>query len=318
MKIYTDLDLQPNIQKFLSKIADTSLFHNRYGLKHPSALYNLSMAKIESSLKDFLEIYKKYDDKNFEEIEKENTPKLIKAYKELLYNFREHLDDCLHVVKSFIPPPSNEKTDRNQYAWLDKNAKSIVEDFFNKIDEYKRYLDSSVNELKHNNAVLCCVAFYDSRHSEHCLGYFVANVVDGGFEPSPKVHTKFNEMHTAFSFRRDLTYNLVNIYNLSEEIISLLKEKIGIDFDAIAFQTIPAVANKREMFMDLMSMPRIHFPDEYLKPVPSLSITGDEKLKLEYPSMLSIKPNRLNRVVVNFATDGHTGKFAVPYMHPKS
>jgi len=191
----------------------------------------------------------------------------------------------------------------------------LVADLFNNISEYKKYIDGSVNELKHNNACLCCVAFYSSKGgNEHCLGYFVANVVNGAFEPIEKVHAKFGNTYTAFSYRRDLTYNLFNVYYLSEEIMRFLREKIGVDFNTLKASTVIASAIKKGLFIDLMAMPRIYFPDEYLKPIPSISITDDNKLKLEYPSMLTIKPNKLDRVVVNHSGDGHTQEFKIPYM----
>ncbi len=315
MKIYSDTDLSPNLQKFLHVMNENVLFYKSYNMKHPSALYNSSLTKIDTALKDFFEIYKRYNENDFEAVEKENTSVLIKRYEDLLYCFREHFDDCIHIVKSFIIPPVKEKADRNQYSWLEKNANLLVGDFFSNINEYKKYIDNTVNELKHNNASLCCVGFYNSKGgNEHCLGYFVANVVNGAFEPIEKVHAKFGTAYTAFSYRRDLTYNLFNIYLLSEEIIKLLNEKIGIDFSLIKTNTVHASDIKKTMYVDLMDMPRIYFPDEYAKPVPSISITEDNKLKLEYPSMLTIKPNRLDRVVVNHSGDGHTKEFKIPYM----
>ncbi len=315
MRIITDKDLSPNLQRILSVMDHTVLFHSEYGLKHPSALYNSSLGKIENSLREFLEIYKKYKVKDFENLERESTPILMKNYRDLLYCFREHLDDCFHVIKSFIPKPLNEKQDRNQYSWLNKNVKNLVKNLFENISEYKKYLDDIVNELKHNNASLCCVAFYDSNDgSQNCLGYFVANVINDAFEPITKIHAKVGNTYTAFSFRRDLIYNIVNIYNLSEQIINFIENEIGINLNKLNPVTQMAPDIKKQLFRDVMSMPRIHFPDEYSKDVPSLSITEDEKLKLEYPSMLSIKPNRLNRVVVNHSGDGHTREFKIPYM----
>lgn len=105
MKIFTDIDLSPNIQKFLPLINGNNLFYRNYDLKHPSALYNTSVTKIKNALKDFLEVYELFKDKNFEEVEKNKTPLLLKCYKEFLYCVREYLDDCFHIIKSFIKPP---------------------------------------------------------------------------------------------------------------------------------------------------------------------------------------------------------------------
>jgi len=315
MKIFTDIDLSPNIQKALPLIDENNLFYKDYGLKHPSALYNTSISKIENTLKSFFETYGLSKYKNFEEAEKKDTPALLKHYKEFLYCAREHLDDCFHIIKSFIKPPLKVDKDRNQCRWLKNNAGPIVADFFNNISDYKKYLDNLVNELKHNNAILASVAFYNKNNpEEHCLGYFIANVVRGVYEPVEKIHPKFGKTYTGFSYKRDLAYNIFNIYNISEEIISLLKNKIYLNIALLKPKVEEAPKIKQELFKQIIDMPKIYFPDEYLKPVPSLSLADAKRLKLEYPSQLSIKPNKLESVVITHSGDGHTLKFRIPYM----
>jgi len=315
MRIYTDIDLSPNIQKFLPLIDEKRMFHKDYNLKHPSALYNVSIGKIENSLREFLEIYERHKTQDFEKSERESTPELLKSYKDFLYCAREYLDDCFHIVKIFIKPPQKVFLERIQLRWLEKNAGTTTKDFFANISEYKKYIDSSVNELKHNNAILGSVAFYNSKDKgECCLGYFIANVIDGAYAPIEKVHPKLGDSYTGFSFRRDITYNLCHIYNLSEEMLIFLRDKIGVDFNVLQPKVDSAPDNKKKLFKDVTELSRIHFPDEYLKPVPSVSITKDERLKLAYPSSLSIKPNKLDRVVVTHSGDGHTREFKLLYM----
>jgi len=315
MKIYTDIDLSPNIAKYLPLVDEKLLFYKQYGLKHPSALYNSSIGKIEGALKDFLEIYKTYYTLDIEKIDKDNTYLLLKNYRDLLYFFREYFDDCLHIIKSFIEPPQNEKKDRNQYGWLDKNAQNIVSDFFNNVSEYKTYIDNTVNELKHNNGSLCSVIFYNSQNnSDNCLGYFVANVVNDSFDAVEKIHPKMGKSHTAFSYRRDLMYNLFNIYNISEEMMKLVSDKIGINLQSLNANAIKAPDIKKQIFIDLMEMPAYHFPDEYMKLMPIVSLRDDGKMKLEYPSTVTIKKNRLDKIIATHSGDGHTRAFCIPYM----
>lgn len=315
MRIYTDIDLCPNIQKFLPLMGENKMFYKYYNLKHPSALYNSSIGKIENSLKSFLNAYEIYEAKDFEKDEKMDAPDLLRNYKELLYCFREHLDDCFHLIKIFISPTQKKDNNRNQYKWLEDNATDLVQDLFKNISEYKKYLDASVNELKHNNATLCSVLFYNSKNKkEHCLGYFVANVINGAFEPIERVHAKFGNSYTGFSFKRDLTYNLFHIYNLSEEIMTFLTTKIGVDFRTLTPKVSAAPEDRKLIFKKLIDLPLTYFPDEYLKPVPSMSITKDERMKFEYPSHLSIKQNRLDRVMVTHSGDGHTNQFKIPYL----
>jgi hypothetical protein len=315
MTIYTDIDLSPNVQKFLPVLPEEFFFHKDYNLKHPSAIYNSSISKIEASLKDFLDIYNRFTDVDFESVEKKYNSELTKNYKFFLYSLREHLDDCFHIVKCFTTPPRKENPDRNQAAWLKKNHYEITKDFFENIKPYKDYIDQIVNELKHNNGSIQGTAFYNEETpSEHCLGFFIANVINDVYEPVEKIHPQIQGIYTAFSYRRDLTYNLYNVFLLSEEIINFLKKNTEINFNLINPKSTKASDSKVVLYKQVMSMPLIHFPDEYIKPVPSLSLTKQNTLKLEYPSQLTIRPNKLNRVVTNHTADGHTGTFRVPYM----
>lgn len=315
MTIYSDIDLSPNVQKFLPFIADEFFFHKNYGLKHPSAIYNSSVGKIEASLKDFLDIYNKFTGVDFESVEKKYNTELTKNYKHFLYSLREHLDDCFHIIKCFTEPPLKEKSDRNQAAWLKKNHNETTKDFFEAIKSYKDYIDQVVNELKHNNGSIQGTAFYNEETpSEHCLGFFIANVIDGVYEPVEKIHPKMQDIYTAFSYRRDLTYNLYNVFLISEEILNFIKSNTKVDFSLISPTLTKAPDSKIELYKQVMGMPLVHFPDEYVKPVPSVSVTKQNTLKLDYPSQLTIRSNKLNRVVTNHIGDGHTATFRVPYM----
>lgn len=83
--ILSDKDLSPNLQKFLPVIDKKYLFNDDYNLKHPSAIYNVSISKIDDSLRDFFDIYKTLEKiKNLEEFEKKEKnkiPLLLKNYK---------------------------------------------------------------------------------------------------------------------------------------------------------------------------------------------------------------------------------------------
>ena len=314
MRIHSDTDLLPNLQKYLPLIPEERLFHKAYGLKHPSAIYNTSFGKIEEAVRDFFHFYDSVVAQGFETREKDELPSMMKSYRHLLYALREHLDDSLHIAKAFIAPPANERPERNQYLWLQFNAGNLVEDFYSEIADYKKYLDLSVNELKHNNAVFGGITFFETdSNATHCSGYFIANVNDDCYEPVEKIHARFHGTHTGFSFRRDLAYNIYNVYAVAEHLSMLLTEKLGLDLSTLSPKVVEAPQNRRDLFQKVMDMPRIHLPDEYLKQVPSVSLTNDGKLKLEYPSQLTIHPNRLRRIVLRHTGDGHTRTFRMLY-----
>jgi hypothetical protein len=253
MRIITAIDLLPNVQKCLPKVEEERLFHKQHGLKHPAAIFNTSYGKVIGAVKDFLDSYDDFVGAGFGEDNKGNqaTP-LLKNYRQFLYVTREYLDDCLHVVKAFIEPNASMREERNQYQWLKLNAQEIISDFFENIADYKRYIDTSVNELKHNNGILGSIVFYSERSPDVCAGYFIANVTNECYEPVEKIHPLFHDSRTGFSFRRDLTYNLYNLYFIAEEVQKLLEEKLKFDFSKYESAIQEAPKETKDFFIRVM------------------------------------------------------------------
>jgi hypothetical protein len=313
MLINTKKDLEPNIKSYLEGIEDKFLFHTNYGLKHPLALYNVSFGKVENDLQDFFVAYNDIKVADFLPDKKgdEKIREVLKRYRVLLYSLREHLDDCFHIVKSFIAPQPQFVDDRNQYNWLKRNIKTpCVTAFLSNIDSYKKFLDNIVNELKHNNAVINGIVFFDERSNDFSLGYYIANVSNERYEPVSKIHQKFHEQDTAFSLARDVRYNICNIFQLSEELIRVITE-LGIQ---VSRPPEKEVNKKRhDLYDNITDLPRYFFPDEYSKDVPSVALRDDGTLKLEIPSKFSLKPLHHNRVLLFHSGDGKTRSFAMLY-----
>ncbi|NQV00826.1 MAG: hypothetical protein HQ537_01775 [Parcubacteria group bacterium] len=314
MLIITKKDLEPNIKEYLEAIEDHFLFHKDYELKHPLAIHNTSFSKVENSLKDFFIVYKSIKIKDFlpENKKDDKITETLKQYRSFLYSLREYLDDCFHIVKTFISPKPGFKDNRNQYSWLKQNiALPCVITFLSEINSYKVFLDRIVNELKHNNAILNGIIIFDKITNDFSLGYYVANVFNQRFEPVAGIHLKFKGQDTAFSFARDIRYNICNIFYLSEkliEVISCLNPQISIS-------TQERVVNQKRLLLykDISDLPRCFFPDEYQKDVPSVALKKDEMLKLEIPSKFSLKPLYHREMLLFHSGDGKTKKFALLY-----
>src|SRR5690348_2121342 len=111
MKITTSIDLEPNAKSYLMSLEEGNLFYNNYGLKHPAAIYNTSFHKIESDLGDFVSMYESLSAHTFRPEEQNRNSEILrevlKRYRSFLYSLREHLDDCFHVVKTFVPPAAD-------------------------------------------------------------------------------------------------------------------------------------------------------------------------------------------------------------------
>jgi len=311
MRIFSDIDLSPNIQKFLPLIKTEYLFNNKYGLKHPGAIFNTSIGKVENALLDFFDSYKEFGLLKFEEAHEKHNDALLKTYKIFLYSLREYVDDCFHVIKCFIPPFQKEIDERNQFLWIRKSKDVEANDLLDEIKDYKNYLDNIVNELKHNNGILGSISLYDSENpKEHCAGYFIANVVNNRYQPVEKIHPEWNKQATGFSYRRDIFYNMYHVFYLGELVLDFIKKKTVKEMHPIVSA---APGKKKLIYEQMMLMPRYFLPDEYEKAIPSISLTQENTLKLEYPSRLSIKPNRLNRVKLTHSGDGYTREFKTLY-----
>jgi len=319
MKIFSDEQLNPKLEKVLANIEERFLFHQDYGLKHPLALFNTSFNKIEESLRDFFKIYDVITFDQLRQAQGGDIPvrEIIKSYRSYLYSLREYLDDCYHIAKSFMAPDTKHKDDRNQYNWLLRNAQvPAVQNFLNATNDYKRFLDLIVNALKHNNAILNGIIFFDETAKEFYLGYYVANVVSERYEPVQSIHADYQGEHTAFSFGRDVRFNMYHIFAIAEELINMIKN-LGIKI-TIPSKSLPINEKRETLFKGIMDLPRTFFPDEYQKPIPSVSITSDRLLKLEYPSMLSLKPlPRPQSVMLYHSPDGKTRSFAILYYSDK-
>ena len=74
-------------------------------------------------------------------------------------------------------------------------------------------------------------------------------------------------------------------------------------------------SNKREsLYKKIMDMPRVFFPDEYSKNVPSVYLLKEGGLKLEYPSIsLSLQKLTCGKMLLSHSGDGKTREFKVLY-----
>ena len=312
MEITTDSSLFPRLKIVLAQVDEANIFCKQHNTKQPAATYNVSFGKILGPLHEIADLYSSLDISRIEEKDYDNA-KFLKAYKELLYALREHLDDCFSVLKVFINPVGKKEVKNNQYLWLINNKTKELEEVLASIKPYKEHLDLVVNEIKHNNSVLGSITFFDKNSpDDHCLGYYVANVVDGVYQPVESIHKSWRKCRTAFSFKRDISYHLFQVYMISEIISGYLLDTYADVFTKP--RPLPEQNGKlKETLTTLVQVPRIFMPDEYEKPVPSIAITSQGCLRLLYPSRLTIKANKLNQFVLTHTTDGVTGTFALLY-----
>jgi len=95
------------------------------------------------------------------------------------------------------------------------------------------------------------------------------------------------------------------------EVVEFLK-RIGIQLNLSKKAT--EVPDRRTLlYKKIMDMPKVFFPDEYFKDVPSVCLLDDGKLKLEYPSKLSLKKLTCDKILLTRSGDGKTREFKLLY-----
>ena len=221
-----DGTLAPRALNYLGEIPERYLYLHSHARRHPLGIYNVSLDQLE---KDFGRLLAEHSEtlkflKGNVHIDgtliKDNFNTgyndLLDAQKSLIHSLRAHIDDCYAVLASLVDPsnlPAKSATITFTARWL-KAVKFPSLDMFNDaISFYKNeYLGPLVNGLKHRQSRLRGLIFY--KYSDVRLGYYLEEPdVDGIPGPSPSVH---KDRNSAFSFQRDMYFNLYNVYFISE------------------------------------------------------------------------------------------------------
>ena len=183
--VIKDGNIKPEAYNLLNNLPVEGLYHKSYNYLHPLGIYNRSITSIFNGFKDVLYELNKVEEeiKSFEVFNKKvafNSTNLLKAQKDLLSSIQSHIDDCFHILKAITPPPNLDEfnsnvrrsMERSPYQWLiHTNSKQNVLEFKNNIGEYKFFIDSIVNKLKHEHRRLRDIININT--FEKRIGYFV-------------------------------------------------------------------------------------------------------------------------------------------------
>jgi hypothetical protein len=173
-----------------------------------------------------------------------------------------------------------------------------------------------VNGLKHRQNRLRALFFQNEAKVR--LGYYLEEPDAQGIPgPSANLHEDCN---SAFSFARDIRFNLYHVYYISEMLIETVKGALR---HYHSFDLSPQKAvTENEKWLDIVrrtsSIKAEVFPDEVDKPYPYYSLTedrDDSSLVVMYPVTtipLDFPPGM--RITSFFEGDGATKTFRLPYV----
>lgn len=150
----------PRATSALEAAKDFPTFQSRLKLRHPLAVYNISISQVVGRFSATLKSYKRlslpFSTSN--EHEEMNTV-FLDSLDALLDSLIEHVDDCNNVIRCFFESESNPK------------YKKTYSQFKSSIRPYRDHIGKVVNKIKHDQGRLRPVLF--SWPGGNSYGYFV-------------------------------------------------------------------------------------------------------------------------------------------------
>lgn len=279
-----DGNLAPAAVNHLVNIPDAYLHHEKHNLRHPFSIYHGSLRAVTEAFAEVVQKYNHELELYLERGEVEFYKSLLHAQRELLYRIREHIDDCYSVFKTLVHPALVTKKVKFTDKYLTAANFKELDGFNDSISFYKGdYLSPLVNNMKHNHARL--QGFYFHGSDEIRLGYFLEEIgKDMVIGPSPRVHKDGN---SAFSFSRDISFNLFALYHISEQLVASVRSYLTETYN---FDLLPSNQTGydeiRQVVEGVSAIKQKFFPDELLKPCAVISVESDSdnlKCTLIYP-----------------------------------
>jgi hypothetical protein len=306
--LVTDGTFSPLAANFLEQIPDDALFYVAQGLRHPDAIYRLSLDKVADA---FCKVAEEYQLKTQEYRNGNSTllqiDQLLIDQGNLLHAFQEHVDELWMILKTLVDPSSAAKHPTFNDKYVIDNKLPGAKSFQDAIADYKKLLRIA-NKLKHQQCYLRGVAvwFQGGVHLGYCLEEPDNQGIIG---PSQEIHPD----QGAFSFARDITWHLAHVYLCSEKLVAAVKKVLNTR--GISIQSKACASDKKwEKVISLASqIPSAYFPKEVKKPLARFYLDDDsqlltikisEHLRLSFPHPL--------KAGYSFAGDGYSKKFKLP------
>lgn len=291
----------PKAARVLQDLRGVITYEADYSARHPFAAYNISLATIGQRFTSVSTCLRQLEDqfRNSPSSKQESDLALLEATDHLLDSLMEHMDVCGGIIRSFFPV-SDEKRYKKQLALFKAS-----------VEPYRKHIACVDNYIKHSQGKLRSIRF--SWASGMCFGYFVEGpVADGVLGPVGCIHPGSN---SAFSFNRDLKFHICSMFAVGAQLARSLHEidkrltplptsKSNDGRDSAWGKAVQAVAE----------LPNLFFPDELLKPAPTVRLS-EEKVLIEFATQRPriFQPPSPCQISLTFGGDGVTRSFQMPY-----
>lgn len=247
--IYFDrTGFRPTCYPYLESLREcgVSLYHDKYGLRHPVGAYSNSLSRVE---RDFIEVLNLFDQLRTTKNLFHDAGLLLDKYRQLYYALAEHFEACEGIVKSFVPYEERKK--HRALEQLSRNKKVY------------QHVDHVINAIKHRQNELVPLAFESKFLTIY--GFVVSGIrAPDTAGPNLTVHKQWpgprgnKKIETAFSFNRDLRRVFVDTFRVG----SLLGE--AMDEFGVTVASSPKREGSRlfEIASRIAKIPDFGFPDE--------------------------------------------------------
>ncbi|HLO85825.1 MAG TPA: hypothetical protein VK203_12575 [Nostocaceae cyanobacterium] len=240
-KTLRDGNIYPVVYNYLNLLPEDILHHNKHNLRHPLAIYNLSLNRVISAFIPILDEIDKINTTLLDVSGKLNCDlsQLPKLQEELLESLLAHIDDCYLILKTIHEPIESNSSSQFVEHWLKEAQHPGYKKFQTGIQIYRNSLAPLVNRIKHQHGRvrsfmiyprdLTFVAYHKSSgfqfrpYKPRIPGYYIEGIQkDGKIGADPELHPK----NTAISLNRDLKYHFVHIYSIGLDLKNALVESM--------------------------------------------------------------------------------------------
>jgi len=297
----------------LEEIPDSQLFLAGHQSRHPDSIYRRSLDKISNS---FCEVAGEYfirtEELTTASSSDQRRKALLTAQVSFLHVLQEHQDELWMILRTLIDPATAKTTSAFNKQYVLENKLPGSASFEQSVDGYRKDL-RIVNKLKHQQCQLCdvTVRLPSGVHLGYCLEEPDRT---GALGPSPDIHPD----QGAFSFARDLTGHMANVYlsseRLAKAVMKVLDSRgIRIKPQAHGPESIHQLNRWDEVVKLLCKIPEAYFPKEMRKTLAKFSLDeSGQTLSLKIPARLSHRMPTQVRVEYGFTVDRHTPLTRVP------
>lgn len=277
----------PEVFLLLKDLDKQQVYSHDGQLSHPADIFLLTftdaidcITRLAKSVNDATECVS-----SGKSIDSQSLTKIRNQIFDLLFYTANFVEGCQSIIRSIFPPG-------------DKQLAKVARDFKGNVEDYTSHALQLINKVKHQHRRPRTFSFnFDNRI---ILGYYLEGLVDEGvLGPDPELHKPYKGVKTGFSLNRIIPYHLCSIYYVSACLGAIVKKHGKLGDPSENYVNDDYVHNA---FLEVEKIPCLLFPDEFEKPLPTVTRRSNGRYLLEIPGKKKILNNKNQSVKVNLET----------------